>query len=204
LLTNLYQFGYENNNWLNNSLSTYTYDANSNLLAHLQESWKNETWENKWLDSWTYDENNNCILAENFRWIDGSWQCPYPYSDDTQLILYYNNMQSLFFYQNDKIYKMTASYQKVTKPVAIVETHCNMSLRVYPNPTNGQLTISLPNPSEGGAYTAENVEIYNVMGQKLLSIESLKSTETTIDVSHLANGMYFLKVGNQVVKFVKE
>jgi len=28
--------------------------------------------------------------------------------------------------------------------------------------------------------------------------------EVIIDVSHLTNGMYFLKVGNQVVKFIKE
>jgi len=29
-------------------------------------------------------------------------------------------------------------------------------------------------------------------------------SETTIDVSGLANGMYFLKVGNKTVKFIKE
>jgi len=84
---------------------------------------------------------------------------------------------------------------------------------VYPNPTTGQLTISLPNPSEGGAYTAENVEIYDVMGRVALSAETLRSlmtltspetNETTIDVSGLASGMYFLKIGNKVVKFVKE
>jgi len=87
--------------------------------------------------------------------------------------------------------------------VGIAETHCNASLRVYPNPTTGQLII------DNGELTIENVEIenveiYSVVGQKLLSIESLKSTETTIDVQHLANGMYFLKVGNQVVRFLKE
>jgi hypothetical protein len=30
------------------------------------------------------------------------------------------------------------------------------------------------------------------------------TTSMTDDVSHLANGMYFLKVDNKVVKFVKE
>jgi len=29
-------------------------------------------------------------------------------------------------------------------------------------------------------------------------------SEITIDVSHLAKGMYFLKIGEKVVKFVKE
>jgi hypothetical protein len=42
------------------------------------------------------------------------------------------------------------------------------------------------------------------MGQKLLSFESLPSHETTIDVSHLANGMYYLKINAKTVKFIKE
>ena len=72
-------------------------------------------------------------------------------------------------------------------------------LQVYPNPTNGQLKITNYELRE-----STTIEVYNVMGQKLLFFESLKSTETTIDVSHLAKGMYFLKVGNQVVRFVRE
>jgi hypothetical protein len=91
------------------------------------------------------------------------------------------------------------------------------TLKVYPNPSKGQLIISLPNPAEGGAYEAGNVEIYNVAGQ-LLQSAPFKSPERgklpsfggggggsiVIDVSHLANGMYFLKVDNKVIKFIKE
>jgi len=72
-------------------------------------------------------------------------------------------------------------------------------LRIYPNPTNGQLKITNYELREDAM-----IEIYDVMGQKLLSIESLQSTETTIDVTHLEKGLYFLKFGNQVVRFVKE
>jgi hypothetical protein len=88
-------------------------------------------------------------------------------------------------------------------------------IRVYPNPANTELRIHLPNPSERGAYM-ENIEIYNVMGQKLLapfnspeggklpSFGGAGGGEIVIDISHLAKGMYFLKVGNTVVRFVKE
>jgi hypothetical protein len=88
----------------------------------------------------------------------------------------------------------------------------NYELRVYPNPTNGQLRISLPNPSEtsaslssqGGANTAEDIQIFDVVGRLLQSkIVNLQS-EIVLDISHLANGLYFLKTGNRVVKFVKE
>ena len=88
-------------------------------------------------------------------------------------------------------------------------------LRVYPNPTTGQLTISLPNPSEGGAYTAESVEIYDVAGRKTSpnpsfggelapSLLERAGGEVLLDVSHLPAGMYFLKVNNQVYKFIKK
>ena len=73
------------------------------------------------------------------------------------------------------------------------------SLSVFPNPTREQLRIFNYELRE-----STTVEIYNVMGQKILSIESLQSTETTTDVSTLASGMYFLKIGNSVVKFIKE
>ena len=73
-------------------------------------------------------------------------------------------------------------------------------LQVYPNPVNYELRII---NYEGG-----KIEIYDVVGQLLYQIN--KSTnkqinnEISIDVSHLSAGMYFLKVDNRVVRFVKE
>ena len=78
-------------------------------------------------------------------------------------------------------------------------------IRVYPNPAGNQLKISLPNPSEGGANAAEVVEVYSVVGQ-MVGAYAIRpeNTEATIDISHLAKGMYFLKINNKVVKFIKE
>ena len=73
----------------------------------------------------------------------------------------------------------------------------NSDEKVYPNPTKGQLTIN------NEQLTIEKIEIYDVVGQLLVSkIVNLQS-EIIIDVSHLANGMYFLKVDNKVVKIIK-
>ena len=76
-------------------------------------------------------------------------------------------------------------------------------LQVYPNPTNGKLQVTSYELQENSV-----VEIYDVVGQLLYQIN--KSTnnqinnEVSIDISHLSAGMYFLKVDNKVVKFVKE
>ena len=115
-----------------------------------------------------------------------------------------------------------------TGEVGIVETHCNASLRVYPNPAGNQLTIDCRDVINH----VSTVEIYDVVGQcvmthntplnppsrgeyspfeggrgmseKAPSLLERAGGEVVIDISHLANGMYFLKIGNNVVKFVKE
>jgi len=72
-------------------------------------------------------------------------------------------------------------------------------LRVYPNPTTGQLII------DNGQLTTENVEIYNAVGQKQKIIDNYQlPIVNSIDVSHLASGLYVLKIRNKTVKFLKE
>ena len=74
-------------------------------------------------------------------------------------------------------------------------------IRVYPNPAGNQLKIKNYELKEG-----EVVEIYSVVGQKLMQLpcRDVINHVSTIDISNLANGLYFLKINNQVTKFVKE
>jgi photosystem II stability/assembly factor-like uncharacterized protein len=58
------------------------------------------------------------------------------------------------------------------------------NITVYPNPVNTVLNVSAVD-------TVNKVEVYNVRGQLLLS-ES-KSAITSIDMSNLSNGVYFVK-----------
>ena len=71
-------------------------------------------------------------------------------------------------------------------------------LRIYPNPTNYELRIMNYELKEGDV-----IEIYSVMGQKVLSYKSLHSQETTINIQYLPNGIYYIKVNERVSKFVK-
>ncbi|MCL2132590.1 MAG: T9SS type A sorting domain-containing protein [Lentimicrobiaceae bacterium] len=86
--------------------------------------------------------------------------------------------------------------------VGIVETLHASSLRVYPNPTDGKLIIEIAGQARNDA---EIVEIYDVVGQVVGAYRIRpKNTEPVIDISHLASGLYFLKIGNKVIKVVKE
>jgi len=71
--------------------------------------------------------------------------------------------------------------------------------KIYPNPTTGELII------ENGELRIENVEIYNIVGQKQKIIFNFQfSTFNSIDISHFPAGTYFIKVGNSAQKFIKK
>jgi len=121
-------------------------------------------------------------------------------------------VQSTYFTVETGIngYKISGLIYLIYPMEGVSEVSQKEKLRTYPNPATDQLTINLPNPSEGGAY-----EIYNIVGQVVMITPNLsKGGESPLsfgegqgvrlDISHLANGMYFLKINNQVVKFVKE
>ena len=94
----------------------------------------------------------------------------------------------------------TVAFRVVRGNVGIAETENYPSLRVYPNPArNGELRV------ENGELKENSViEIYNVVGQKLQSTTVNLQSTITIDISHLTNGMYFLKIDGKVARFVKE
>jgi len=74
----------------------------------------------------------------------------------------------------------------------------NYELRVYPNPTSNQLRITNYELRED-----TEIQIFDIVGQSV-GVYPCGRPEMAIDVSHLSSGLYFLKVDNKVVKFVKE
>jgi len=71
-------------------------------------------------------------------------------------------------------------------------------LWVYPNPTTGQLIIN------NEQLTIKNVEIFDIVGCKLSAFCFLPSAFIEIDISHLASGIYFLRIDGKTMKLVKE
>ncbi len=61
------------------------------------------------------------------------------------------------------------------------------SLALYPNPTNGIVTIELPKESTNG-----NFRLLNINGKEVFN-QNLNSSSNQIDVSHLSTGIYFYR-----------
>jgi hypothetical protein len=68
------------------------------------------------------------------------------------------------------------------------DEHHAASLQLYPNPTNGCITIE----QEG----MQKVMVYNTLGQALLNKEA-NSDVLQLDLSGFENGLYWIKVMTQ-------
>ena len=72
-------------------------------------------------------------------------------------------------------------------------------LKVYPNPTTGTLKI------ENGTLKIENVEIFDIYGRKQSPHHHIiSSSHHEIDISHLADGLYFVKIKTSAGEIVKK
>ena len=74
----------------------------------------------------------------------------------------------------------------------------NAELKIYPNPTNEILHVEC-------LTTNENMEIkmYDILGNVIQQSE-MKNQKCVFDVSALPTGLYFIQVGNNKTKFIKQ
>jgi hypothetical protein len=79
----------------------------------------------------------------------------------------------------------------VTRQTVAVEENIAASVSVYPNPANDMFTVA---NAEGAT-----IVVVNSLGQVVSSIENAASNQT-IDASNFANGTYFVKVNENVIK----
>ena len=83
-----------------------------------------------------------------------------------------------------------------TKAVAVKAEDLSAELHaeqiwVYPNPSEGLLSIRLPDTAQ-----AVNLYLYNAQGYQVMETIGGSEGSLTLDISHLASGMYVLKVAS--------
>ena len=76
-------------------------------------------------------------------------------------------------------------------------------INIYPNPTNGQLTISFAELApigaavDNGQLTIENVEIYDAFGRKVFDQKVTLTVLQSYDLTVLQAGVYFIKINTE-------
>jgi hypothetical protein len=76
-----------------------------------------------------------------------------------------------------------------TKPLAD-------NLEIYPNPNNGIFTIALSHADQ------TNVEIYNVLGEKVYSQLTTDNSQLTVNISGAPSGIYFYRILKQTGELI--
>ncbi|OGU55828.1 MAG: hypothetical protein A2X64_11340 [Ignavibacteria bacterium GWF2_33_9] len=94
--------------------------------------------------------------------------------------------------------------------LGVGEQDNNPEISLYPNPTTDYITIDLSNYTLKGVVDGQAIRIFDVLGNEVLTNAIENSVETQnfvslqkIDVSALPPGVYFVKVGDVVQKFIK-
>jgi hypothetical protein len=74
---------------------------------------------------------------------------------------------------------------------------------VYPNPASTQLTVEISSKFKVQNSKFSTITIQNTLGQTVFTKNNCNALET-FDVSAFAKGVYFVRVGNETTKFIKQ
>ena len=139
----------------------------------------------------TIEEINDFSLPKGFQVIKNFTCTGLPEGSYSVKILYSINKQWIALPNGN--YSSTKKFE-VKSTVDIVEPLLNQVI-VCPNPAKTMLTIE---------NATENVQIFDISGRLLINVENKETNLLQINVANLANGLYFVKIGNYTTKFVKE
>ena len=133
----------------------------------------------------------------NFSWIEGIgytkgiFGTRSPYSEGTQCyianIVSNASFANLVCFEHKNVQYMAQS----CLTLGLKERTINSSINIYPNPSNGMLTLQL----EDATLSNYNLKLINVLGQEERMDELVKQSEIiTLNIQRLKKGIYFLQV----------
>jgi hypothetical protein len=87
---------------------------------------------------------------------------------------------------------------------SVSEEPIQNNISIYPNPAGDYIEINLERYATlGKCGISGSIQIFNTLGEIVLSVEQTSPSVHRIDISFLTPGIYFIKIGNRVEKFVK-
>jgi len=148
------------------------------------------------IDNWTFKPHPDCY----------SWQpyYIYPYIENiyARALGHVKYLNDAHYGPGDVTSNGLINYFKVNQcapsGIPIIKATIPSQLSLYPNPTSGTITIHRPLPTANCI-----LSLTDVFGRKVYAQALTNSTEATLDISHLSNGIYFYEVAGQRGKIVK-
>ncbi|NNF01188.1 MAG: T9SS type A sorting domain-containing protein, partial [Bacteroidia bacterium] len=134
---------------------------------------------------------------------DGNFNNATKYGQGLGLVITYaNNTISVSGISNAHIPDNSTRYITIASasPTTSIASHVKEEFIIFPNPATDQLIVRGSINMEGAML------VNNVLGENItkeLNIHRLSSSELTIDISSLSEGVYFLKIGGVTKTFLK-
>jgi photosystem II stability/assembly factor-like uncharacterized protein len=147
-----------------------------------------------------YSSDNGVEWSSINEGLEGNEEfCDFIVSDDEYLYTHITNENSKEFasYRVDKSYFNITNVEQLSKKEAFL---------ISPNPAEDYIEITINKPSCPDFIGAEgsDIEIYDVLGEKIMSESIHPMTRShRMNVSNLPRGVYFVRIVNRVEKFVK-
>lgn len=140
---------------------------NSVSLLDEDENWKNEII----IDLYPYDAGTDSGSDYNSSNMDMNPKGPI------------SNLQGIAPFSSEKVGTLTITLEEVI--LGIEDQDEIKSISIYPNPAQNYITVS-------NRSAINSIEIYSVLGNKVLEKSNLNSLSETIDISHLPSGIYLI------------
>ena len=199
---------WENETWIKYTLTTYNYDNDNNLIVKILQNWKDNQWENYSRLSYEYNNSHNMTKGYAEIWYnDGLNEKEWMPQNFTFQVNVSNKIINNFskkrhhnrkFALHVKAFEINLQYQDITSVNNIKYDKINIS----PNPAEDYIDIAIADDR-----TPKNaVKVYDILGNVVLTLTptlSLKGEGVKVDVSGLPAGVYFVRVGGKMYKFVK-
>jgi hypothetical protein len=179
--------------WINLKQLSFDY-SNGTMTSKSEQLWNTATkeWSDVFETKFEYNSAKQVIsetgssfgtsLIEWTTEYNKSWT--YDQAGNISEFIIKRNNQNMFLDESKKI-----SYNWHMFALSITESKENYTIEVFPNPTKGVLHI------QSNAGTLSRIAILDEFG-RLIEAISLDQQSTTVDISHLASGNYFIECKN--------
>lgn len=198
---------WDGSNWVAEDSTIFSYDGNNNLILQDGRTWNGTAWVSDYKSEYAYDANGNLIEEKESYLENGSFVTDYertatfntaelmssyihPFKDKTG-IDYLTEPNGII---NKILTKSGGSSDRTTynygEATASNRDFNSISFSVYPNPASSFIKV------DDSSFSLKNMDVYNVIGQKLLS-----TTKSQLNIENLVDGVYLLKIETESGKF---
>lgn len=177
---------WQQNAWQNLVHIDYTYDNFHNQLSLVEKSWNNGIWENSWQYISTYDDHDNLLTHTMYYYDNSQWNksSERKQTFDTENFMTYSVGKG--FDLTGAVYSADSVHYYSGESLGWQELVQHNTLLLYPNPTTGLFSVSCELPLEA-------VEVFNLVGEKVLSVTPANRHTVPMNLTDQDKGVYIVK-----------